>query len=199
MNAAADWPATRHSLIANLQQGSQSSSWELFVDVYGPLLYRYCRRRHLQDADANDVVQNVFLAVRRSIKTFDARRGRFRAWLGTITYREIQCQRRRHLRAGVPLELVTAQLSQETHDAMWEEEFQLSVLHSACERIRSHFEPENWQAFMWLWQEELQPAEVAARLNKPVEWVYRIKYRVLLRLRKEIEYLTDDLAFFVRE
>lgn len=199
MNAAADWPVTRHTLIASLQQDSRASAWELFVDVYGPLLYRTCRRRNLQDADAKDVVQNVLLAVRSYIKTFDARRGRFRAWLGTIIHREIQCQRRRNLRAGVPLESVTAQLCHESHDAVWVEEFQISIMHSTCQRIRPYFEPETWQAFVWLWQEDLKPAEVAARLNKPVEWVYRIKYRVLQRLRREIEYLTDDLAFFVRD
>lgn len=199
MNAPGDWPATRHTLIASLQGDSQASSWELFVDVYGPLLYRYCRRRQLQDADARDVVQNVFLAVRSYIKTFDAGRGPFRAWLGTITHREIQGQRRRNLRAGVPLESVTAQLRQETQDGIWVEEFQISIVQSACERIRSHFEPETWQAFLWLWQEDLKPAEVAARLNRPVEWVYRIKYRVLQRLRREIEFLTDDLAVFVRD
>ena len=50
------------------------------------LIYRSCRRRGLQDADAADVGQEVLAQVARSIRDFEYQpgRGRFRDWLGAV-------------------------------------------------------------------------------------------------------------------
>lgn len=37
------------------------------------------------DADSDDLTQEVFVRAHKSLKTFDAQRGAFRTWLGTIT------------------------------------------------------------------------------------------------------------------
>ena len=39
------------------------TAWAALVDLYGPLVLRWCRRWHLQGSDAADVLQDVFLAV----------------------------------------------------------------------------------------------------------------------------------------
>src|SRR3954452_17221321 len=80
-------PSTKGSLLARLRRGADAASWRLFVDLYTPLIYRFCRRRDLQDADAQDVTQKVMARVYRAISkfTYDAKRGHFRNWLGVIT------------------------------------------------------------------------------------------------------------------
>src|SRR5262245_60129627 len=85
-------PLTRPSLLLRIRDPNDHVSWQTFVDVYGPRVYRTCRRKGLQHADAAEVTQEVFLQVSRSIRTLDYQpeRGRFRAWLGTVTHNKLR-------------------------------------------------------------------------------------------------------------
>ena len=56
-------PATRRSLIVKLRDPADTAAWHEFVANYGPLVYGLARRKGLQDADANDLCQEVFRAV----------------------------------------------------------------------------------------------------------------------------------------
>jgi RNA polymerase sigma-70 factor (ECF subfamily) len=71
--------------------------WQRLTDVYGSLVYRWCRQAGLAPEDAADVVQEVFLAVAQHIQDFhhDRPEDTFRGWLRTITHNKIQDQRRR--------------------------------------------------------------------------------------------------------
>src|SRR5581483_7082886 len=70
---------THASLLLRLRDLHDAGAWELFVTTYGPLIYRYCRRQGLQEADTSDVTQEVLGQVSRSIATFEYQpeRGRF--------------------------------------------------------------------------------------------------------------------------
>src|SRR5688572_8669122 len=76
-------PETRASLIVRLPDQADARAWDEFADVYAPLVYRLARRHGLQPADADDLVQEVFSSVARSVEAWLARdsRGPFRAWL----------------------------------------------------------------------------------------------------------------------
>src|SRR6516164_626136 len=78
---------TRPSLLLQIRDVRDTASWQTFVDVYAPLVHRYCRRRGLQDADAADVCQEVLGQVACSIRAFEymPERGRFRDWLSRVT------------------------------------------------------------------------------------------------------------------
>src|SRR5436305_10047648 len=84
-------PSTNKSLLARPRKRKDVEAWSLFVNLYTPLIYRYARRRGLQDADASDVTQKVIARVYGVFEKFeyDPERGRFRDWLGTITSREV--------------------------------------------------------------------------------------------------------------
>ena len=64
---------TQPSLLLRFRDASDAESWRTFVSVYAPLIYRSCRRRGLQDADAADVGQEVLTQVARSIRDFAGR------------------------------------------------------------------------------------------------------------------------------
>src|SRR2546429_6346288 len=51
-------------------------SWRRLADLYGPLVYGWCRGRGLQPADAEDVLQEVFLTVASRIGDFRRERER---------------------------------------------------------------------------------------------------------------------------
>src|SRR5467141_2571854 len=63
-----------------------AAAWEAFVRRYGPKIYEWCRQWRLQEADAEDVTQNVLLRLAQKLRAFnyDATRS-FRGWLRTLT------------------------------------------------------------------------------------------------------------------
>lgn len=196
------WPQTHETLIGRLQANCNGAAWEIFVEIYSPLIYRFCRRRGVQDADSLDVTQNVFVAVRRGINgfTYDPERGKFRSWLGTITIREIGRYLQSLKRAGTPTEAATEGRAQvDESDAIWIAIFNEHIGDVALARIRPEFEVKTWEAFELLWKHHKSPSEVAQLMEKSADWVYQVKYRVLRKLEKEVLLLTADIPSFTKD
>src|SRR5580693_4590826 len=82
---------TKPSLLIRLRDPLDAEAWRTFVAVYAPLVYRFGRRRSLQDADAADLTQEVMGEVARAIRSFEYQpeRGRFRDWLLIIARRRL--------------------------------------------------------------------------------------------------------------
>jgi len=84
----ADEPSpTRASLVLRIRDPGDHSARGEFAARYAPLVYRFARKRGLQDADAADVTQEVLQAVAVAIKRldYDPNRGSFRGWLFIMT------------------------------------------------------------------------------------------------------------------
>ncbi|MHC4402267.1 MAG: RNA polymerase sigma factor [Planctomycetota bacterium] len=62
---------TRPTLLLRVRDAADGQAWSQFVRIYSPLVYRYARRRGLQDADAADVTQDVLQTVAGAIGRFD--------------------------------------------------------------------------------------------------------------------------------
>jgi RNA polymerase sigma-70 factor (ECF subfamily) len=79
-------PETRASLLLKLRDSKDIDAWEDFTQIYTPALHRAARRMGLQVADADNVVQEVLLAVSKSIDQWIDRQEKisFRAWLFRI-------------------------------------------------------------------------------------------------------------------
>ena len=186
--------------MARLRKGSDDGAWRLFVDLYTPLVFRFCHQRGLQDADADEVTQAVMARVFKAIGrfTYDPQRGRFRNWLGLIAAREIARHRARSARPGQGSgagqgEYLAAQVAG-TDDSDWLEQFNAHVLKIALQRIRHEFDEPTWQAFDSTWIGNVKPQAAAAQLERPVAWVYKARFSVLKRLRREVQFLTEDAA-----
>src|SRR5688500_17383365 len=80
-------PTTRASLLIRLRDAQDHEAWVEFVSIYEPVAYRLLRRHGLQDADALEVLQDLLMAVNRSIDRWDTsrERGSFRGWLRRVT------------------------------------------------------------------------------------------------------------------
>jgi RNA polymerase sigma factor (sigma-70 family) len=191
-----DTPTTRPSLLVRLRNPMDERAWSEFVEIYGPLIEQLARQRGLQDADAADLVQEVFRAVAVAIERYDPdpARGSFRGWLSTIARNLIvnllNAQRRHPRGTGDTeiqqlLEALPAPDSEES--ALFDAEYHRRLLHWAAERIKDEFSAAVWLAF-WKTGVEGQSADEAARaLGLSVGTVYQYKSRVVARLRKEIE------------
>lgn len=192
------------SLLLRIREPRDQQAWQMFVDLYMPLVYGYCRTRGVQDADAADVVQEVFTRVSRGIRGFDydPQRGGFRNWLGTLTWREMQrhLQKVRRTGRGVGGDAGAAEINrlEGELDLAWVEEFNAQVCRSALERIRPEFDDAVWQAFELTWVQDCKPNAAAEQVGRTTDWVYKARYLVLQRLREEIQFLAEDVIDFAR-
>lgn len=66
-------------------------AWKNLTELYGPLVYHWCRRSGLSSEDSADLLQDVYRALLLNIDNFtkSTERGSFRAWLWTITRNRI--------------------------------------------------------------------------------------------------------------
>src|SRR5215471_5958033 len=93
-------PTTRVTLLARLRQDpTDQAAWDVFVERYGRHIYRWCRQWHLQDADAEDVTQDILVKLCQNLRTFTYDPSlTFRGWLKTVAYhawRDFEDSRRR--------------------------------------------------------------------------------------------------------
>src|SRR6266513_4022737 len=86
--ADAPLPTTRVTLLTQLRQDpSDQAGWDEFIERYGRHIYRWCRQWKLQDADAEDVTQNILVKLTQKLRAFayDPSRS-FRGWLKTVAH-----------------------------------------------------------------------------------------------------------------
>ena len=84
--AGAQLPSTRTTLLARLRKDpANEAAWGEFVEHYGRHIHRWCRQWNLQDADAEDVTQEILVKLAQKLRGFvyDPSRS-FRGWLKTI-------------------------------------------------------------------------------------------------------------------
>src|SRR5262245_40386611 len=79
---------TRVSLLMQLHtQQPDPDTWVQFVRRSGPMLYRWCRTWHLQEAEIEDVTQEVLVKLSRRLQEFRYDRNQsFRAYLKTLAH-----------------------------------------------------------------------------------------------------------------
>lgn len=177
-------------------------AWSNFVDIYGPLLYRYARKHGLGDADSADLAQLVLIEVARCIGRFEyeARTGRFRTWLMRIARSKLSDVFRRKKRlvadgGSANLRILSEQPMPDSSENDWLFQYQEHLFYWAADRVRCEVEPATWQAF-WKTAVENQPvSEVASELEMKVGTVYVAKSRVLSRIRDKISEVDESLIF----
>lgn len=191
-------PTTRASLLYRLRDPLDHEAWGEFVALYEPVAYRLLRRHGLQDADAREVMQEIFLAVSRSIDRWDPAedRGSFRGWLRRVARNlMINWLKRRERRVLVTggselqamLERVPADAGAES--AEFDREFRRALFRRAAERVRSEVQPATWNAF---WETAVvgsSSCEAARKLGMTIGAVRVAKCRILVRLRTTLEKL----------
>jgi DNA-directed RNA polymerase specialized sigma24 family protein len=64
---AEDSTSTRQSLLVRLKQLDDKTSWREFFETYWELIYNFARKASLNDAEAQEVVQETVIAVARKI------------------------------------------------------------------------------------------------------------------------------------
>jgi RNA polymerase sigma factor (sigma-70 family) len=179
---------------------SDTVAWARFVAVYGPKIGGWCRQWGLQEADADDVTQDVLLGMAKRLGTFayDPSRS-FRGWLRTVTQNALSHfvadRKRRCAGSGDAqvLELLQSVPAREDLMGRLEEQFDAEIVAEACDRARRRVEPRTWDAFQLMAREGVSWEEVAARLGMNAGSAFKAKSRVLEIIREEVRRLDCDV------
>jgi RNA polymerase sigma-70 factor (ECF subfamily) len=192
--------STSSSLLARAK-ARQAEAWQRLVQLYGPLVYQWCRRSSLQAEDAADVGQEVFAAVANGIDGFrwDRPGDSFRGWLWQITRNKIYDHFRRQQgqalgQGGSEAQQRLNQIPEQPPDDSAGSPSihpDLAVKRRAIEVVRASVEPRIWEAFWQVAVNRRPAADVATELGVSVQVVYDAKYRVRRKMRQELEGLFD--------
>lgn len=187
-------PSTISSGLLSGVRRLDGESWRRLVNVYGPLVYQWCRECGFQRHDASDVVQEVFCAVLGGVGDFRRLKegDTFRGWLRTITKNKIRDAVRRRGRqplasGGVDSPQFSDTVADEPSSCESGPASDSGLLARALDSVREDFGPTTWQAFYRATVQGHSASEVAEDLNMTAKAVRQAKYRVLVRLREELD------------
>jgi RNA polymerase sigma-70 factor (ECF subfamily) len=185
---------TSATLLGRLRQSpDDQAAWDWFVEHYGPKIYGWCRQWRLQEADAEDVTQNVLLGLARKLRTFSYDPSlSFRGWLRTLTERacsDFLADRGRLDRASgdtAVLEVLKSAPARADLLARLADQFDQELMGEALARVRLRVEPQTWEAFRLTATEGLPGDAAAAQLGMRLTAVFKAKSRVLQLVREEV-------------
>jgi RNA polymerase sigma factor (sigma-70 family) len=188
---------TSPTLLAQLRQNpTDQKAWAEFVKRYGPRIYGWCRRWHLQEADADDVTQLVLTTLAQKMSSFTYDPGRsFRAWLKTIAQHAWSDFLAGKQRAGLGSgdsrigELLKSLEARDDLVVRLEAEFDHELLEEALVRARLRVEPHTFEAFRLTAVDGMSGPDAARQLGLPVATVFKAKSRVRKLVQEELHRL----------
>lgn len=197
-NLPASHGSTSSSLLERVK-ARNPEAWQRLASLYGPTLLLWCRQAGIPADDAADVVQETFLDVARGVADFRRQRPKdsFRGWLWTITRNNILDHFRRiqgsaQAQGGTAAQEALAQVPDSLSDASQPPGPLTGFLEQRfIAAIRAEFEDRTWSAFWQSAVEGREAADIAAELGMSKRAVRQAKYRVLCRLRQELDGLLD--------
>jgi RNA polymerase sigma factor (sigma-70 family) len=199
---------TRQSLLVRLQDWDDQESWRDFFNTYWRLIYNTAVKSGLTDAEAQEVVQETVVAVAKQMQDqkYDSAAGSFKAWLLRLTRWRIADQFRKRRPDAAP----AAEHPDETRrtavidripdpasldvDAIWDEEWEQTVLEAATERVKRQVNPDQYQIFDLYVIRKWPARKVAKTLNVSLTQVYLAKHRIVRLVKKEVARVRKKLT-----
>ena len=193
-----DWPETNHSLIRRVKDTRDDRAWNELMSLYKPVVYRLARGKGLTHENAEDVIQNVFVSVSRSIQEWEVQSEgpRFRNWLGRVARNATinAITRARPDRAtgtSSMFEQLHALPSQGQLTESLYQELRLEAIRLAADQIQGEFSEKEWAVFCATTMDGRAPSEVARSFECSIGTVYVYRCRVTSRLREKASELAD--------
>jgi RNA polymerase sigma-70 factor (ECF subfamily) len=183
---------TSISLLSRMA-GDPGDAWAEFDRLYRPFIRTWVVRMGLAEPD--DTVQEVMLAVVRSLPDFERRRpGSFRRWLQEITRNRVRSAFADKNRAPTTAQSdALAQLADEGSELArrWDQEHDRYVIGRATDMLATEVEPSTYQAFVRTALLGERPPAVAEELGITVQAVYSARHRAQSRLAELLRGLLD--------
>lgn len=188
-------PETQASLIMRLQNADDVAAWAQFTELYGPVVFRVARRRGLQQADAENLVQEVLLAVAQSVSGWIERedRGRFRAWLLRIAHNEAVNMLTQRATRSLGLDglqgqhLLDGVAVRNEISSLFDLEYERAVFHLATKHVQESVADETWLAFVLTEVEGESVQQAAQKLGTREGNIYVSRSRVMARIKQFVK------------
>ena len=213
---------TRRSLLSRLKNWEDQASWQEFFDTYAKLIYRIAAKAGLNDAEAQDVVQETVLIVAKKMPGFkyDPAIGSFKSWLMLITRRRIEKQLKKRLPVGVhasacpsasgPQNTLKREVQRDSPrtatvervpdpkgfdlEVAWDAEWEKNLWDAALARVKAQLKPKQFQMFDLYVLKEWPVKDVARALGVSTTHVYVNKHRVAGLLKREMKELVKRVG-----
>jgi RNA polymerase sigma-70 factor (ECF subfamily) len=194
---------TRESLLSRLKDWNDRDSWKEFFETYWKLIYRTALQAGLNDAEAQDVVQETVLSVAKVMPDFkyQASAGSFKHWLLQLTgwriadqFRKRQPGARAEERGAedsvgtTTLERIPDPVGSELN-SVWDEEWEKNLAEGALERVKRQVDARQYQMFDFYVLQQWPVKKVAHTLRVSSGRVYMAKHRISALIKKEIKRL----------
>ena len=149
-----EFPDTQSLLLANIQSLENREAWSEFVQIYRPVIYRMARRRGMQNADAQDLSQEVLVRVSKAIDRWEPQAGvRFRHWLRKVASNAIVTAVTKSKPVGIVDGSAADQILAETPEVsavtseLHDECYQGTLYLRAAAIVKVDVSPVTWAAF----------------------------------------------------
>ncbi len=195
-------PETRASLLVRVRDPADHAAWTEFIQIYRPVILRMARYKGLQDADADDVAQQILIAVAGAVeqREHDSKRAKFRTWLHRVAHNAIlnALARRKPDRAsgdsGLRMFLDQHESPAGPDSDLLRLEHRREVFRWAARQVREEFQQATWEAF-WQTAIEGRPVDaVAEELAKNPGSVYAARSRVIRRIQDKVTEYQQEIS-----
>jgi RNA polymerase sigma-70 factor (ECF subfamily) len=190
-------PSTLATSVLERVRRQDPEGWERLTRLYTRIVYAWVRKGGISEADAPDVVQDVFLEVFRSVTRFERDREKshtFTGWVRTITRRRAIDFLRRAKdpdpTGGTDARLLLEQLAataESASDLRVRDGSTTELVRRGLELVQSSFEDRTWNAFTATALQNRPAQDVARELGMSIGAVYVARSRVIKRLRNELD------------
>jgi RNA polymerase sigma factor (sigma-70 family) len=196
---------TRVTLLDRVKNLDDHSSWREFFDIYWKLIYGFARKAGLNEAEAQDALQETMVSIAKVLPDFiyNPALGTFKGWLLTQAHWRIMDQFRkrgpmisRRPEAEDPNRTATIERIPDEKsldlNAVWDTDYEKTLYAAALERVKRRLDPQKFQIFDFYVTREWPPEKVAQTFNINVNQVYLVKNLVTEMLREEIRRLERE-------
>lgn len=188
------FPETRESLIVQVRDPENRAAWEQFVSIYRPVIFRTAVARGMQEPDAQDLAQQVLLAVASAIGRWEQRgeSTRFRHWLRAVTRNAIVNALTRGPKdravggSSIQALLVQHQQPDPETESIIDWEYRRQLYRQAARIVRGDVQGDTWRAFELTVIDGNSNRTAAELLGKSLGTIYTARCRIMQRLRDVI-------------
>jgi RNA polymerase sigma factor (sigma-70 family) len=188
---------TRPSLLFRLSNWQDEKSWEHFYSLYRKLVYGFARKSGLTHEEAEEVTNDVFVRVAKTIHEFEVNpgRGSFRGWLRKLTRWRVNdkfrsrtihhhfAQRRTEDEGTSTIERLP---DPRREDEIWDKEWQNSLLESAMEQLARQAKAKHYQVFDLHIRQQWPVLRISRELGVNPASIYLIVHRLTKKLKQEV-------------
>ena len=185
------YPTTSKTLLDRIAAGDEIS-WDEFYTRYCGIVRNLAMYNGLDDAEADDICQQVMLQFFKQSKTFkfDPDIARFRTYFGKIIQSKIADYYRK--KTDEPTDEIEIEDEKRPTEELFLTEWRKMILKEAERELKNRVAPETFQAYE-LYAVQNRPVEkVAAYLDCSVNQVYQAKKRCFAMMREILLRMNDQ-------